>query len=101
METLDTDQELTNEKAARLQVHSGNEAIQDLIDQLSNLDQALTDLETELEVEEKKENEETENEVDEGEEIDVTPHSNNAEVVMVVTLRMMRSLGARVFLWWR
>ena len=27
METLDTDQELTNEKAARLQVHSGNKAI--------------------------------------------------------------------------
>ncbi len=39
--------ELDNSKAARMQMHSGNEAIQDLLDQLNNIDSALSDLEME------------------------------------------------------
>ena len=39
--------ELDNSKAIRMQMHSGNEAIQDLLDQLDNIDSALADLERE------------------------------------------------------
>ena len=39
--------ELDNSKAVRMQMHSGNEAIQDLLDQLDNIDSALADLELE------------------------------------------------------
>ena len=37
--------ELDNSKAVRMQMHSGNEAIQDLLDQLDSIDSALADLE--------------------------------------------------------
>ena len=36
--------ELDNSKAVRMQLHSGNEAIQDLLDRLDNIDSALSDL---------------------------------------------------------
>ena len=39
--------ELDNEKAARMQMHSGNEAIQDLLDQINHIDAALSELELE------------------------------------------------------
>ena len=39
--------ELDNDKAARMQMHTGNEAIQDLLDQINNIDTALSDLELE------------------------------------------------------
>ena len=40
--------ELDNsKKAVRMQMHSGNEAIQDLLDQLDNIDSALADLDRE------------------------------------------------------
>lgn len=39
--------ELDNSKAAQMQMHSGNEAIQDLLDQLNNIDSALSDLDME------------------------------------------------------
>ncbi len=37
--------ELDNSKAARMQMHSGNEAIQDLLDRLNNIESTLSDLE--------------------------------------------------------
>ena len=39
--------ELDNSKAIRMQMHSGNEAIQDLLDQLNNIDSAIAELELE------------------------------------------------------
>ena len=39
--------ELDNSKAVRMQLHSGNEAIQDLLDQLDSIDSELAALELE------------------------------------------------------
>ena len=39
--------ELDNSKAVRMQLHSGNEAIQDLLDRLDNIDSAISDLDLE------------------------------------------------------
>lgn len=39
--------ELDNSKAVRMQMHSGNEAIQDLLDQLNNIESTIADLELE------------------------------------------------------
>ena len=55
LEGLDQAQDMDSERAAKLQPHLGNQAIQDLLDRLQNVNDSLTDLEnTEEQIEEKE-----------------------------------------------